>query len=483
MKRPLTRFGLIPPAIGIAFLIHFACDYCSTESAPPLAQHVYPIVQTSGTEVRQPTEPEKLPNLEELGALGGEPVSPRTTAKPKIARNQGRRASTNSPPSTIHVAHRDSREDQPTFERLPSSTKQRNEAVGKIAEPSEQSVLVRAERENAAHSKSSAVVRDSLVSEEGSGPFPIAGPYEATKREVAPVKRKRASEIEGMDTVDREALKRVRRGVSLGDRGAFFSARAEFVAALRMITQALDTGSGPTAESPHPHSRSLAQALRALDEAEEFFPQGNEVEAELDLGAIIESHETTVLKERQPRTSLVAAQQYLDYVAQKLEECAAGDPVASRAVFGLGKAYRSSQQRGGDRQTLQVGRAMALHQAAFAIDPSNVMAVNELGVLHAEFGQWEQAKDAFLYCVKSQPDATSWKNLAAAHAQLNEHNLARLALQEAENAKPSAAIVEPLSTNLVWVKPEEFQTFGGPRPTENAPATARKGEKSFLRAR
>ena len=54
-----------------------------------------------------------------------------------------------------------------------------------------------------------------------------------------------------------------RKGMSLTVRGAFYSARAEFIQALRLVAQGLDAETGGT-----DRSRALANGLRALEEAE-----------------------------------------------------------------------------------------------------------------------------------------------------------------------------------------------------------------------
>ena len=101
-----------------------------------------------------------------------------------------------------------------------------------------------------------------------------------------------AARSEQLEKTARQADQQVRHGFELANRGACYAARAEFVAGLRLLAQALDAERHTT----H-HSRSLAAALTALKEAGDFLPAGGKLEADLDLPAIIASHRTPILKE------------------------------------------------------------------------------------------------------------------------------------------------------------------------------------------
>ena len=84
----------------------------------------------------------------------------------------------------------------------------------------------------------------------------------------------------------------IEEGIRLAERGAMYSARARFVMALRLITQSLDAQTGG-----HEHSRSLANGLQALEEAADFQPPGTQLEAQLNLPAIVSTHRTPVLQQ------------------------------------------------------------------------------------------------------------------------------------------------------------------------------------------
>ena len=85
---------------------------------------------------------------------------------------------------------------------------------------------------------------------------------------------------EQLEAIARQADRHVRHGFDLAGKGAYFAARAEFVAALRLLAQGLDAEHQTKA-----HSQSLSAALMALQEAEDFIPKGSQLEADLDLPA------------------------------------------------------------------------------------------------------------------------------------------------------------------------------------------------------
>ena len=100
-----------------------------------------------------------------------------------------------------------------------------------------------------------------------------------------------AARSEQLERTARQADEQVRHGFDLANRGAYYAARAEFIAGLRLVAQGLDAERHTVN-----HSRSLRAGLTALKEAGDFLPSGGKLEADLDLPAIIASHRTPVLK-------------------------------------------------------------------------------------------------------------------------------------------------------------------------------------------
>ncbi|MEX0792213.1 MAG: tetratricopeptide repeat protein [Pirellulaceae bacterium] len=279
-----------------------------------------------------------------------------------------------------------------------------------------------------------------------------------------------AADNRTMDAVRMRARGLFENGMSLAHRGAYYSARAEFIQAMRLITQTLDTQ-----QSTREHSAALSSGLVALDEASAFIPEGAKLEADLDLPMIIRSHRTPALKEEDLKelTPLAAVQAYFGYAQEKLRFAAGGVPEATQALFGLAKLQEFMHGGESGNRALIGPRSIALYQTALSIDPTHAETANELGVLLARYGQYEDAKHALLQGLRSRPYAESWNNLARVHELLGEPDLAQLARQEA--AAPQAR-----GGNQVvrWTTPEEFTDEGRPTLRQPSQATSRPAEST-----
>lgn len=272
-----------------------------------------------------------------------------------------------------------------------------------------------------------------------------------------------------MQPVHDVAHKHVQRGFSLGERNALYAARTEFIQALRTVAQAVDAQAGLPPKDPQACSQALVRGLEALTEADDFAPPGSRLDGDLDLQAIIAAHRTPACKNAPPTTQLAALQAYFDYAGQQLSRAAAGSPVASQALTGLGKTYTTGKEAEADR--LSGAKAMVFHQAAVATDEQNHLASNELGVLLAKYGQWEAAKQSFTQSLRVRADAAAWQNLAAVHGKLGEQELARLALQErdllTQGKLPNSYSGLDGSPTVKWVDPK---AFAGPPEEAQIPA-------------
>ena len=103
--------------------------------------------------------------------------------------------------------------------------------------------------------------------------------------------RKSCHASERLASVARQADEQIRHGFELAGRGADFAARAEFIAALRLIAQGLDTE-----ERTPIDGKALAAGSTAMKEADDFLPSGTRLEADLDLPGIVANHITPRLK-------------------------------------------------------------------------------------------------------------------------------------------------------------------------------------------
>jgi tetratricopeptide (TPR) repeat protein len=269
-----------------------------------------------------------------------------------------------------------------------------------------------------------------------------------------------------------QLLPAVQRGYNLAQHGAFFAARTEFIQVLRRVAQAKDAGSNSDT-----HARALAAGLRALDEADDFVPQGAQLEAELDVRKTASSHRTSVMRdypeEVLPQDAVVL---YHTYAQQELSIAASGEQAGSMALYGLGKVNARLAERRDDDVELTRG-AMTMYLAALNACPDNNLAANELGVLLCRTGHAAEAIDRFTRAIDLAPNATAYHNLAVAQQKLgmtgqasaNEEESQRIAaLDRSKGAVSRRAGVE-------WVSPGEMARVSqpvAPSPLVPSPATA-----------
>ena len=246
--------------------------------------------------------------------------------------------------------------------------------------------------------------------------------------------------------------------------GRMFAARAEMIKALRVITQALDANEGV-----REHSEALGRAMRAFHEANDFAPRGSRLESELDLEQTVSGHRTPVLKnENVDHLAPIAAQQrYLEYAQQQLAFACGHVPAASQALYVLARIYTALDNTQLETPMLCLPQAVALHQAALAVDPRNGRAANELGVLLVRCGQWEDARQVLLHSIAVLPTPETWHNLSVVHQRLGQLELARRASDQSAavavgRGGPSQGV--PVQS-VHWVDPKTFSTVrSAPEP-------------------
>lgn len=277
-----------------------------------------------------------------------------------------------------------------------------------------------------------------------------------------------------MEAVSRLAFARVQGGFVLAQRGALFAARSEFIGAMRLLAQAKDTE-----QHTNRHSQALAAGLRAIEEADSLLPSGSQLEADLDLHTAIAGHRTPVLHgtDASNMTVTAALQHYYTYAQEQLALSGDGEPVASMALYGLGKIHAALARQPSTNVKAAEPKSMIFHQAALLIDGRNYLAANDLGVLLVRLGRLPDAREAFLHSLSHQSQAHTWNNLSAVHRQLGETQLAEQAHQRGEQlaqqgrkaVASGTAVDEPNA--VTWVDPSEFaagtpQTAQRPSPAE-----------------
>ncbi len=274
-----------------------------------------------------------------------------------------------------------------------------------------------------------------------------------------------------LELLAREADLHTRRAFELAGRKAYFSARAEFITALRLVAQGLDNE-----YQTDRHSRALAAGLTALDEAGDFLPRGGQLEANLDMATIAAGHRTPVLRENAGRVSpMVAMGVYFTFAQEQLSLAAGSEVAASMALYGLARLH---SVLGDESTTVPAAKpkAMALCQAAILAAPANYLASNELGVLLAQGGRYDEARLAIEHSLTiNSKSPTAWHNLGVVYEHLGESGRAQRAhaLAQQGGSMKTPALAGPVR----WLPPQAFAGI----PASKSEMAASPGDNSSNR--
>ncbi|MGQ9505646.1 MAG: polysaccharide biosynthesis/export family protein [Thermogutta sp.] len=259
-------------------------------------------------------------------------------------------------------------------------------------------------------------------------------------------------------------------GYDLAGRGAFFAARAKFRDALVVLAQALDAEA-----RTYQHSQMLDAAWVALKEAEDFLPQHGSRAFPGNLAQIIARHDSPALKDLPLDflTPLEAYQIYLGFAQDLLSRAMASEITGSMALRGLGKIYAESGRSADLLRGNSEAQAMVFYQAALNVWPGNYMAANDLAVLLARGGRWDDAVCVLEYASRIQPDPVILANLAKVNRQ---RELTRQTPPLVASSSEVAEKNRGYSTlQIAWVPPEVLAEGGIPTgslavPIDSAPA-------------
>jgi tetratricopeptide (TPR) repeat protein len=265
--------------------------------------------------------------------------------------------------------------------------------------------------------------------------------------------------------VAQQAQESVHRACELARKGAIYSARAEFLEALRAIAASLDAH-----YSDGQHTAALVAALRALKEADDF-AVGESLEAARDVETIRSSHRTEVLSAEDSRqvSPMVAMQRYYEFAQEQLVMAAGGAPVAADAYYGLGKLYLALGEPTAVTERMHGPKAMAFFAAALDVNPSHATAANELGVAYARLGKWQEARRVLQRSVAVASLPENWHNLSVVHERLGELELAAQARQQWQRLAGAQRSAMPANGLVQWVEPAALA--GGGQSTPPRPAT------------
>ena len=300
--------------------------------------------------------------------------------------------------------------------------------------------------------------------------------------------RPRSSQLE---LIAREADMHTRRGFVLAGRKAYHSARFEFIKALRLVAQGLDAE-----QATRRHSEALASGLRAMEEAEDFLPQGSRLEADLNMPAILGGHQTPVLKDAlaDRLSPMIALRRYFTYAQTQFHEAAGEEIAGSMALYALGKLHTTLAEHPIASIRAAEPKAMTFFQAALLVHPGNFMAANDLGVLLGRAGRFEHARKMLEFSVKHSPQPATWRNLAKvyqqlglrAHAEQAEHyaqsldqtRQARLA-QKGLGAEGRVHWVDPSAFGVASTASVDTRAQATPPAQSEAPEAKQESKSTF----
>lgn len=256
-------------------------------------------------------------------------------------------------------------------------------------------------------------------------------------------------------------------GLKLAAKGAAFSARARFIAALQLISDSLDAK-----QSTQSHSQALTAGLTALREADDFSRPAAVTAGGTDPIVQSASHCTPLIKNARQGsiTRLEALQLYYSYATAQLAAAAGGAPEASMALYYLGRLQPFLGISVDRSAILAEPKALALQQTAVLVDPQNFHAANELGVLLARCGQLSSARKALLYSASIEKRTETFQNLAVVYKGLGDdpaaNSMTMLADQEKQRRgrSPNQNTIRPL---VYWV---DHKTFSGDAPNTDLDA-------------
>ena len=277
-----------------------------------------------------------------------------------------------------------------------------------------------------------------------------------------------------LERIARQAEEHIRRAFELAGRRAYFSARAELLSALELLAQGLDQQ-----DRTQRHSQALARGLAALEEADDFLPSSGGMGQVRDLQTIVAGHTTPVLQGHpwDGLTPMEVLQRYFTYAQEQLALAVGEETAGSAALHGLGKLYAALADQPALSLKAAQAKAMVFYQAALLADPKNYRAANDLGVLLARCGWYQEAQAALAYSLRIHSDPVAWRNLAIVYRQMGQYELALQAAQQWRLLRRQAEAQLSQQTQATdflvqWVPPEQFAALGNQPPSEGPPPPA-----------
>ena len=248
-----------------------------------------------------------------------------------------------------------------------------------------------------------------------------------------------------------KAVHHIEYGKTLSRRGAAFTARQEFLAAMQVIAASNDRVSGDNR-----HSKALKMALLTMREADDFSVSNPEQQIHMDVGSVVESHRSQVLSPAQAAnlSPVQAMNRYFAHAQNQLDLAGGRNVVSSEVFYCMGKLHTLLNHKQKVLGPYETAQSVVYHQAALLSDNQHHRSANELGVLLARSGRLEQSKLLFERSLMSQPTIRTWQNLAETHRRLGETNFANQAVSEVQLLANSPAT--SVNSNIQWKPVEVF---------------------------
>ncbi len=135
------------------------------------------------------------------------------------------------------------------------------------------------------------------------------------------------------------------------------------------------------------------------------------------------------------------------------------------------RAAPDVQPGGATRSLAAAGEQVACYQAALMADEQNYLAANELGVIFADNGRLEAARDLFGRSLAVSEHAATWQNLAVSLARLGDTAAASRAARRADELRTQLHD-DVTGDNVRWVDSATFAKNPSPSDGLFPPATA-----------
>ncbi len=278
-------------------------------------------------------------------------------------------------------------------------------------------------------------------------------------------------------TVPRRITHLTNEALNLAVKGATYSANAKLFDVLGLIADHLDAEQGTTR-----HSAALAAGLTALRESEDFTRGGSMTMTSRAVG-----HATPVFGDGDYGdpgrvTRIDALERYYSYASRRLGEAVQGMPEGSMALCHLGR-LQPYLADGDERATsLVAARMVALHTAALIADPRNYRAANELGVVLAQHGQLEAAREKLIYSAELGRRSETIRNLAIVLRKLGDDSGSRLMIgladQQRKKLPPGRQPGRDAETHSLvsWVDHQQFSARAASAEFQAPPVASPAGQ-------